>query len=149
MSAARHDIVALMAKEYTVPGDSGRDRRLGGAEALQQLVERRDALLRAFERPREFELVRAVETVALGVALDELQKPGGVDARPLRERDAACLCACLDLGDPELLREQLQRRDREQSLERRRQQAEPVDELDLQRIELRPRPAIRDALVVH
>ena len=65
------------------------------------------------------------------------------------KRDAAAFGAGLDLRDPELLREQLQRRDREQSLQRRRQQPEAIDELDLQRVELGARAAVRDTLVVH
>ena len=88
-------------------------------------------MLRGLDAPRESQLERPVEPVTLLVALDQRNQGCRIEPRALREAHAAAFRARLDLRDPEPLREQLEPGDREQCLERRRQQAEAVDELDL------------------
>src|SRR5690606_10511604 len=107
------------------------------------------ALGLAFHGPRELELVRAVELEALRLVRDQRDERGRIDVRPLREAQRAAGRAGLELRGAESLREQLQPRDLEQRLRRRRQQPEPVDQLDLELIELLARGRVRDPLVVH
>ncbi len=61
----------------------------------------------------------------------------GSTLRALGEAHAAAFGSGLDLRDAEALCEKLEPGDREQRLERRRQEAEAVDELHLQLVELR------------
>src|SRR5690606_20189557 len=103
------------------------------------------ALGLAFHGPRELELVRAVELEALRLVRDQRDERGRIDVRPLREAQRAAGRAGLELRGAESLREQLQPRDLEQRLRRRRQQPEPVDQLDLALIELLARGLVRRA----
>src|SRR5690606_29149906 len=74
---------------------------------------------------------------------------GRIDARTLAEAERPARRPRLQLRRAELLREELEPRDREERLRRRRQQTEAVDQLDLQLIELVLRRRVRDPLVVH
>src|SRR5688572_4162932 len=103
--AAAAESVDLMARSIACRASGCGGGRIICAEAPQQLVERRDALVWIVERPRELELVRPIEAVAFGVAFDELQQARRIDARPLGERHAAAFGAGLDLRKPELLGE--------------------------------------------
>src|SRR5690606_35555735 len=119
------------------------------AELPEQPLGLPDPLGLGLRAPRELELVRAVELEALGLILNETDQRPRIDVRALAEAQRAPGGTGLQLRGAELLREELQPRNREQRLRRRRQQPEPVDQLDLQLIELVARRRVRNPLVVH
>src|SRR5205085_698141 len=124
-------------------------REIRGSQSAQQFLDRRQSLLGRLELPAETQLVRSVESITLRLAFDQLQELQRLDLRAFRETHVAAFGAGLDLSHAELLCEQLQRRDREQRLQRRWQQAETVDQLHLQLVELRVRASVGNAFVMH
>src|SRR6185295_4886383 len=108
---------------YTARSRSRRRGRLEvrGYQATQQLLDGWQPLVRCFDLPAEAQLVRPVEPIAFRLALDQLQQLQRLDLRALGEAEAAAVGARLDLRDADLLCEQLQRGNGEQSLQRRRQ----------------------------
>src|SRR5512143_1962113 len=103
-TAARETTCDFMPRSIAPARGSGRSGlEVGRRQTAQQLFDGGQALLRRLELPAEFQLVRAIEPVALRVALDQLQQFQRLDLGSLREAQVAALGRRLDLGDAELL----------------------------------------------
>src|SRR5262249_51833582 len=135
--------------KYSAPCSRRGGLEIGRRQAAQQFPDAGKALLGRFELPAEAQLVRPVESIALRLILDQFQQLRGLDLRAFGETYVAAVGTGLNLGHTELLRQQLQRSDREQRLQRRRQEAEAIDQLHLQLVELGVGACVCDALVVH
>jgi hypothetical protein len=83
------------------------------------------------------------------LALDEGDESRGIDPRTGRKADAAVFGPGLNLRDAEPLGRELDRGDREQRFRRRRQEAEAVDELDLECVQVGLGARVCDAFVMH
>jgi hypothetical protein len=116
-------------------GSAGARSRGRGLELVEQPVNRREPHFRIGEIEIESQFVLTVQPEAARMRLDQPDQHERLDPGVAAEQQAAAGGIGLDAPDAESRRALADRRDAEQRLRRQREQAEAIDQLDLQFLE--------------
>src|SRR5450432_774609 len=119
------------------------------SQLIHQLLDARKKGFLGARDVREAQLERTVQTVFLGLALNELEHALRIDLVRLLEQDIAAAGAGVDLANAEGGGAQLEVRRTKQGLRKRRDRAETIDHFDFQLVELLARWRAGNALVQH